>query len=142
MYNYIMNIIKKYHVSLILLLIYYILSNQFFGYFCPSQVIFGLPCPACGMSRAFMALLAFDIRKSFYYHPMVFFVVPLLAVYFYYKIKKPEKVKKLFYPALIIILLSFVLFAVRLLNAPGQEPLEFNRHNILNIFNRNVIDKK
>lgn len=142
MYNYIIPIIKKYHVSIILLLIYYIASNHFFGYFCPSQVIIGLPCPACGMTRALIALLTLNVEKAFYYHPMIFFVAPLLAVYFYYKIRKPEKVKKLFYPALIIILLSVFLFVFRVLKAPGQAPLEFNRHNILNTFNRNGIDKK
>ena len=39
--------------------------------------IFGIPCPACGMTRAYMSLAHLDIRGAFYYHPL-FWSVPFI----------------------------------------------------------------
>jgi len=46
---------------------------------CVFYNVLGIPCPACGMSRAFIALP--DVRRAFAYHPLFFTVpfVPLLA---------------------------------------------------------------
>ncbi len=37
---------------------------------CPMQNIFGLPCPACGITRSMSSLLSLDIWHSFRYHPL------------------------------------------------------------------------
>lgn len=39
----------------------------------------GLICPACGMSRAWLAALRLDLAAAFRYHPM-FWSVPVLAL--------------------------------------------------------------
>ncbi len=39
----------------------------------------GLICPACGMSRAWLAALRLDIGAAFRYHPM-FWSIPVLAL--------------------------------------------------------------
>jgi hypothetical protein len=49
---------------------------------CGSKVLFGLPCPGCGMSRAVVALLRGDIALAARLHPAVFAVVPVLGVAF------------------------------------------------------------
>ena len=43
--------------------------------------ITGFPCPACGLTRAFLSLVQFDLRGAFAYHPLFFFVpfLPILA---------------------------------------------------------------
>lgn len=38
---------------------------------CLSQLILGLPCPGCGLTRATLALLALDFPKAFQMHPLV-----------------------------------------------------------------------
>ena len=42
---------------------------------------FHIPCPGCGMSRAFAAALRFDFREAFAYHPM-FWSMPILYLYY------------------------------------------------------------
>lgn len=41
----------------------------------------GVICPACGMSRAWLAALRLDIATAFRYHPM-FWSIPVLALLF------------------------------------------------------------
>jgi hypothetical protein len=42
---------------------------------------FHIPCPGCGMSRAFAAALRFDFLEAFAYHPM-FWSMPILYLYY------------------------------------------------------------
>ena len=43
---------------------------------------FGIPCPGCGMTRAFFAALRLDFREAFRLHPM-FWAMPLLGVHLF-----------------------------------------------------------
>jgi len=50
---------------------------------CLSQLILGLPCPGCGLTRATLALLTLDFPRAFAMHPLVilaWFDVILVAV--------------------------------------------------------------
>ena len=51
-----------------------------FVYKCPYTYIFGISCPGCGMTRAFLSLLKFDFEMAFYYHPL-FWVVIMVVLY-------------------------------------------------------------
>ena len=39
-------------------------------YRCPLEFFVGIPCPLCGITRAFMALAKGDVALAFYYHPL------------------------------------------------------------------------
>ncbi|MCL2406170.1 MAG: DUF2752 domain-containing protein [Defluviitaleaceae bacterium] len=39
--------------------------------------IIGLPCPACGLTRAFISLARLEFSQAFAYHPL-FFMVPVV----------------------------------------------------------------
>lgn len=66
-------------------------------YRCPFQFFFGVSCPGCGMTRAFTALIHFDIVGAFRYHPL-FPIVILTGVYLileHFKIiRLPDKWRK------------------------------------------------
>lgn len=47
-----------------------------FGVICILKELTGISCPACGMSRALLSLVRFDIAGAFRYHP-VFWVFPI-----------------------------------------------------------------
>ena len=48
---------------------------------CPVAIIAQQPCPACGLTRASLSLLRLDLHHAFELHPLVFVVLPLLALW-------------------------------------------------------------
>ena len=50
------------------------------GISCLYKHFFGIECPGCGMTRAFISLIKLDFKKAFSYHPMVFFM-PLTYIF-------------------------------------------------------------
>ncbi|MDR2157132.1 MAG: DUF2752 domain-containing protein [Clostridiales Family XIII bacterium] len=46
---------------------------------CPFKLITGIPCPGCGMTRAFLSAAQLDFRSAFAYHPL-FPIIPVCAV--------------------------------------------------------------
>jgi len=53
-------------------------SEGFNVILCPMQNIFGLPCPACGITRSMSSLLNLDILHSFQYHPLGIVVLAVI----------------------------------------------------------------
>lgn len=49
------------------------------GYGCPIYEITGIPCPCCGVTRAWLAFLRGEIALAFRYHAL-FPVIPLLIL--------------------------------------------------------------
>jgi hypothetical protein len=45
---------------------------------CPFRLLTGIPCPGCGMTRAFLSAFQLDFRSAFLYHPL--FPVVLFCV--------------------------------------------------------------
>ena len=44
-------------------------------YICPVWAVVGIPCPACGMTRAILSLLHLDIAGAFAMHPGIFVLI-------------------------------------------------------------------
>ena len=70
----------------IALTIFYILVIAIMNHFkqqCIFIRLFNIPCPGCGMTRAFTSLLNFDILGAFGHH-LMFWSVPILYLYFWF----------------------------------------------------------
>lgn len=50
------------------------------SYGCAWRLLFGVECPSCGISRAWLAVFRGDFAVAFRYHPM-FWYPPLIALY-------------------------------------------------------------
>ena len=66
-------------IAAVILTILELVRRFAFGGGCLLKDIFGVPCPSCGMSRAFYCVLRLDFSMAFYYNP-AFWVIPLLCV--------------------------------------------------------------
>ena len=62
-------------------------------YRCPLDLIFGIPCPMCGMTRALISLLRLDASSAFYYHPLWPLLIVSVVVYIlhYFEVIKISK---------------------------------------------------
>lgn len=57
---------------------------------CPLEYLFGIPCPCCGMTRAFKSMARLDFAASFSYHPL-FLPTGLAIWYIFHKDVLPER---------------------------------------------------
>ena len=86
MFNIAIKELLKYKYIVIFLIIYI----AYFFIFHPGETnclvkrTIGIPCMACGMSRAFISLLSFNLKEAFHFHPL-FFIVPFLVIVFLFQ---------------------------------------------------------
>lgn len=52
--------------------VYYAAVHLLFGQFCPMMIVLHLPCPGCGMTRAFVLVLTGRLREAWELHPLVY----------------------------------------------------------------------
>lgn len=50
---------------------------------CPIKFLTGISCMGCGMTRAFLALLKPDIKGAFSFHPLIFLMPVMAALYIF-----------------------------------------------------------
>jgi len=55
---------------------------------CPSKRFLDIECPGCGMTRAVMHLIHFDLESAIYYNSLSLAVTPVLAVWWCWLIWK------------------------------------------------------
>ena len=79
-------VVKTYSILIIIFISYYII-HKYTGFYIPCifRQITGLKCPGCGITRCLFALLKLQIKKAFYYNPLVFILLPFITIYFIYE---------------------------------------------------------
>lgn len=107
-----MKLIKRIILTLFLMSCYISIITYIFGMSCPLKILFGIPCPGCGMTRAIIAILQLDFQAALHYHPMIVFL-PFLA-YIMIQIIAGKVTKKLINLLAFIVLLFLVTYCLRL----------------------------
>ncbi len=82
---------------------------------CIIKGLTGIPCPACGMTRACLAALRFDFAAAFGYHPLWVLLPPTAVLLVVFKIKKRERA---FFATLAVFAAAMLaVYAVRIFGA-------------------------
>lgn len=84
-------------------------------YRCPLRLFMGIPCPGCGMTRAFWSLLHFRIGEAFHNHPLFPVVIVVAGYYFlekWGKIRFSQKTKQCF--LILFSILFVIVYLIRL----------------------------
>lgn len=102
------------------------------GNLCIYKRLLGIPCPGCGMTRAYYGLFHGDIHAAFFYHPL-FFLPPILVLT--YVFRNFRGIRKIYWSNIywvIILVLVLVVYVIRLLMYfPDTAPMDLNPQGVL-----------
>ena len=96
---------------------------------CPFAALTHRPCPACGMTRASLALLSLDPARALSLHPLVFVAAPLFALASFLgaksfvtegQVRFSRRFARFFGPAFVLLMLAMIaVWALRFHGAFG-----------------------
>lgn len=123
--------IFKNWIILLFILGYLLLAHFLLGEICIFKIIFGIPCPSCGITRAYINFLKFDFKDAFYYHPLFLLVPPVAIVLLYndFKYIKPIYDSKVFWAILLITVVG--LYIIRWIVLYPKAPMDINHNSLL-----------
>lgn len=104
------------HTALIILLVYFAVTQTIFHTVCPFAILTGIACPACGLTRASLLLFTGHFAAAAQLNLTVFLWVPFLlylCIFRYFVGKHPPFALPL---ATVIGLLTILYYIMRLLN--------------------------
>lgn len=78
---------------------------------CPIKFLTGTECPTCGVTRALISLLKFDIKTSLDFNPMALFIVFSFLVILNQKYIKKKAIINI---AFLILLLNYIFYLIKL----------------------------
>ena len=99
------------------------------GTACYVRGIFGVPCPGCGLTRAWLSFFHGDFFHALRWHPL-FWSVPILAAAFIFRSKiGPKRAEAVF---IVFLVLFAAVYAVRMIWLfPHISPMTLNHHAVL-----------
>lgn len=82
------------------------------NYRCPFRLVTNIPCPCCGMTRAFCSLLSGHMTRAFTFHALFWLVPVFFLILVLYLVKK-----KRFYLKLLLSMgsINFLYYLIRLI---------------------------
>lgn len=133
--------IKQIAIPLIAICLYIIVGNLIFGKICPARMLFGIPCPGCGTTRAFWLLIQGKIIEATVSNPIWIAIVALAVIfvvnrYFVTSEKVSERVKGILKMAVVAaVVLCIAYYVYRMIYwFPDREPMVYDPDNILQRF--------
>lgn len=92
---------------------------------CFIRGITGIPCPACGITRAYSSLLKGQILQAVYFHPLLLAPIPVIVIYIFKKEKFEKCIKIVGTIAIIVYIIRMIIMF------PNVEPMKFNKNGII-----------
>lgn len=138
--HYIISVMKKVNIdvleakwAIIFIIAYFVVLRKLFYSTCPVVIITGLPCPACGITRAAFQLIDFDFVGALETHPFIYVIAFLMIIFIinrYIMLRKtPEWLK---WMAIICIIGMIVFYIWRMfMYFPGEPPMSYYSENLL-----------
>ncbi|MGL4572688.1 MAG: DUF2752 domain-containing protein [Clostridium sp.] len=123
------NKILKYSIILILIFVFILV----FDIQCILKTFIGVPCPGCGMTRAWVEAISGNFIEAFRFHPL-FLAAPILTVLIMIRINEVNsKYSRFIDIAIVVITVLFILvYIFRMFKYfPNEIPMDFNSESVL-----------
>lgn len=124
--------IKKYWIIAACILVAYIVLRKLRGAFCPSVIIFGLPCPGCGVTRAALYVLKGQFEEAFYINPGIYLWMAFLLyiIVVRYIMGKPLKHAMVFITIIAILMIARFAYGMYMYY-PTRPPFAYTGGNVM-----------
>ena len=139
--------IKKNFPPLVMAALALLIIDLVWGKICPVRTMIGIPCPGCGLTRAFKLAMTGHFYQATVINPLWIAIILLVILYLSirYLITDEKMSKKLLYGlkvcAIIIALLCIVYYIYRMICwFPDREPMVYDSKNAINYI-RLLLDK-
>ena len=117
--------------GLVLCALFLAFSSAVFGKVCPVRLLLGIPCPACGMTRAAVFLITGDLSGSLKANPFLLPLIASLPIYIWEHYWKNQRAR-LFSGYIAVLILFMVLFYLYRMAVyfPNEEPMVYEPDNL------------
>lgn len=107
----------------------------YIGSACPFALVTGLPCPACGMTRANLLALQLKLGEAFAMHPLFFVSYIIAAAVIVFTARPDLALKKPVSIAACIIAAAFIgVYIYRMIAFyPSIEPMTYNYNSLIGL---------
>ena len=131
--NAALNNFKKYGLIYLILIVYVLFCFLLNFSICPFKLILGIPCPGCGLTRAFISLLKGNLILSLQYNPLLILAFIFIFIFFFKDLKLPGYLanNKLVLLSLLIVVIST--YFLRMIFNYGVEPITFEENSIVGL---------
>lgn len=102
-------------IALGCILIYITVSQYFFDSVCPTAILFGFPCPACGLTRAGIFFLLGRLSDAWHMNPCIFIVIPYLLYLAFFRYVRDKKAPFITAVTIIAGILVLLIYLIRLI---------------------------
>lgn len=125
-------LVKRYWFAAFLSIISIIFVDYVFATVCYVTLLFGVPCPFCGIIRATKLMLTGHFIESFQMHPLLIFVIIGIILYILLKGKSIKYRKIMVYYGIIVLIIFILFYIYRMkMHYPNVEPMVYKKENIL-----------
>lgn len=118
-------------------IVFLALLNALFHNVCPLVLMVGLPCPACGFTRALLLVLQGQFVPAFYMHPMIYMALLFLIYFCWMRYIKQKRVP--FAKGIVVALLMVALgiYGYRMITYfPHKAPMVYEPNNLVRMVER------
>ena len=123
--------IKDYWIAVVAYLAYRVATIHFFGSACPFVLVFGYPCPGCGVTRSIKYLLTFRFEEAFTINAAGILWLIFLVWFFFSRYILGKRYKITDYLLIIVLVLTIAYFIYMMINYyPNRIPYVHTKHNL------------
>lgn len=111
---------------------YLAMSRFLFHTVCPMVMLTGFPCPACGLTRAFRALIQGNFAEALVIHPFIYPIAVILIFAFVWRYYLQRSLRPFQKILIGLILLMMIYYLYRMIRYfPGEPPVSYYYGSVL-----------